>query len=105
MPVNNEYIRLNRYKRSEYHWIVEDPVKSTPIEKPFALDLSLNLARREFHKQHPELQVDRWDCGWRQLKGLFAEACPEQLNDLKAKFKILRKKMEPKVFELGFLKS
>ena len=47
MPVNNEYIRLNRYKRSEYHWIVEDPVKSTPIEKPFALDLSLNPALGE----------------------------------------------------------
>ena len=60
-------------------------------------------SRATYGNEHPELQVDRWDCGWRQLKGLFAEACPERLNDLKAKFKILRKKMEPKVFELGFL--
>jgi hypothetical protein len=62
-------------------------------------------ARPEYHKAHPELQVDRWDAGWRQLKGLFEEACPDQFATLKADFKTLKDKMLPLVYELGFLKE
>ena len=62
-------------------------------------------ARPEYAKAHPELQVARWDCGWRQLKGLFAEACPEEFATLKADFKALKDKMLPLVYELGFLKK
>lgn len=60
-------------------------------------------ARPEYAKAHPELQVQRWDCGWRQLKGLFAEACPTEVAQLKASFKALKDKMLPLVYELGFL--
>ena len=60
-------------------------------------------ARPEYHKAHPELQVNRWDCGWRQLKGLFEEACPDQFATLKADFNALKDKMLPLVYELGFL--
>lgn len=62
-------------------------------------------ARPEYAKAHPELQVHRWDCGWRQLKGLFAEACPDEFATLKADFKALKDKMLPLVYELGFLKK
>jgi hypothetical protein len=62
-------------------------------------------ARPEYHKAHPELQVNRYDCGWRQLKGLFEESCPEQFAILKADFKNLKDKMLPLVYELGFLKQ
>jgi hypothetical protein len=62
-------------------------------------------ARPEYAKTHPELQVQRWDCGWRQLKGLFAEACPDEFAQLKASFKTLKDKMLPLVYELGFLKK
>ena len=62
-------------------------------------------ARPEYHKAHPELQVARWDCGWRQLKGLFAEACQDKFATLKADFKSLKDKMLPLVYELGFLKK
>lgn len=60
-------------------------------------------ARPAYSKAHPELQVQRFDCGWRQLKGLFEEACPDQFNQLKADFKALKDKMLPLVYELGFL--
>lgn len=60
-------------------------------------------ARPEYAKAHPELQVQRWDCGWRQLKGLFADACPNEFAQLKASFKALKDKMIPLVYELGFL--
>ena len=62
-------------------------------------------ARPEYAKAHPELQVARWDCGWRQLKGLFADACPDEFATLKADFKALKDKMLPLVYELGFLKK
>ena len=62
-------------------------------------------ARPEYAKAHPELQVQRWDCGWRQLKWLFAEACPDEFAQLKASFKTLKDKMLPLVYELGFLKK
>lgn len=62
-------------------------------------------ARPEYAKAHPELQVARWDCGWRQLKGLFAESCPDEFATLKADFKALKDKMLPLVYELGFLKK
>ena len=62
-------------------------------------------ARPAYAKTHPELQVDRWDAGWRQLKGLFEEASPDQFNQLKADFDTLKGKMLPLVYELGFLKK
>lgn len=62
-------------------------------------------ARPAYSKAHPELQVNRWDCGWRQLKGLFEEACPDQFNQLKVDFKALKDKMLPLVYELGFLRA
>ena len=61
--------------------------------------------RPAYSKAHPELQVQRWDAGWRQLKGLFEEACPDQFNQLKADFKALKDKMFPLVYELGFLRA
>lgn len=62
-------------------------------------------ARREFHKQHPELQLNRWDAGYRQLKVLFADACPDDFKVLKEKVKNLKSKMLPLVYELGFLRA
>jgi hypothetical protein len=62
-------------------------------------------ARSAYHEAHKELQVKRWDCGWRQLKKLFEEACPAEFAELKAKFKALKEKMLPMVYELGFLKK
>lgn len=60
-------------------------------------------ARSQYHKDHDTLQVNRWDAGYRQLKGLFEEACPEAFAELKAATKALKDKMLPMVYELGFL--
>ena len=62
-------------------------------------------ARATYHKDHPELQVNRWDAGYRQLKGLFEDAAPEAFKELKAATKALKEKMLPQVYELGFLKK
>lgn len=62
-------------------------------------------ARPTYHKEHPELQVNRWDAGYRQLKGLFEDAATEAFKELKAATKALKEKMLPQVYELGFLKK
>ena len=60
--------------------------------------------RNEFGKAHPELQLDRWDCGWRQLKDLFKAACPDKFNELRKAYSELEGKLIPMVYDLGFLK-
>ena len=59
--------------------------------------------RREFGQSHPELQLDHWDAGYRQLRDLFKETCPEELKAFKTALKALKTKMAPMVYELGFL--
>lgn len=62
-------------------------------------------ARPTYHKEHPELQVNRWDAGYRQLKGLFEDASTEAFKELKSATKALKEKILPQVYELGFLKK
>lgn len=61
--------------------------------------------RKAYGEAHPELQVARWDCGWRQLKDLFKEHCNEQFTKLRKAYKVLETKLRPQVYELGFLKK
>lgn len=42
MAVDQDYIRLNHFRRPSSYWGVVAPEKATPIEKPFAYDLSVN---------------------------------------------------------------
>lgn len=60
--------------------------------------------REAYGKSHPELQLDRWDCGWRQLKDLFKTACPGKFNELRKAYAELESKLIPQVYSLGFLK-
>lgn len=62
-------------------------------------------ARPAYCKAHPELQANHWDAGYKQLKGLFAEACPDEFAELKAAVKALKDKMLPLVYEVGFLRK
>lgn len=61
--------------------------------------------RKAYGEAHPELQVARWDCGWRQLKAMFKEHCNEQFTKLREAYKVLETKLRPQVYNLGFLKK
>lgn len=61
--------------------------------------------RREFGQSHPELQLEHWDCGYRQMRELFKSACPEELKAFKAALKALKAKLAPMIYELGFLRK
>ena len=61
--------------------------------------------RRDFGQNHPELQLDHWDAGYRQLKQLFSEVCINEFKQFKAVLKTLKTKMQPLIYELGFLRK
>jgi len=64
--------------------------------------LDATMKRRiVFNEEHPEYQVNNFDCGWYQIKAM---ATKEELREFKALFDRLADKMRPMVYELGFLK-
>jgi hypothetical protein len=87
------YTRLQHATLSEEAQVVLD--KANEI-------LDATLERRQvFDAEHPEYQVNNWDCGWYQIKAM---ATKEELKEFKALFDRLADKMRPMVYELGFLK-
>ena len=61
--------------------------------------------RRDFWQSHPELQLDHWDAGYRQLKQLFSEVCINEFKQFKTALRTLKTKMQPLIYELGFLRK
>lgn len=61
--------------------------------------------REMFDQEHPEYQINNWDCGWYQIKALAKEYDKAEYDEFVTLFKALAEKMRPMVFELGFLKN
>ena len=59
--------------------------------------------RRVFDDEHPEYQINNWDCGWYQIKALAAQYAKKDLEDFRELYIVLSKKMLPKVYDFGFL--
>ena len=57
-----------------------------------------------FNDEHPEYQILNWDCGWYQIKGMLKEYMPNEYKEFTNVYKKLADKMQPMVYELGFLK-
>lgn len=60
--------------------------------------------REELNKLNPEYHLNCWDIGWYQIKLILKEYFPEELKKFNLCYKKLEDKMEPIVYELGFLK-
>lgn len=63
--------------------------------------------RADVHNDHPEYHLNAWDAGWYQIKKLCAELpmFKDDMDEFKSLFKVLKEKMRPMVYELGFLKK
>ena len=61
--------------------------------------------RAMFDEEKPEYQINNWDAGWYQIKGLLKMYCPDELKGFQELYKALSDKMRPMVYELGFLKK
>lgn len=57
-----------------------------------------------FDSEHPEYQINNWDCGWYQIKAIAKEYAKDDLEEFKKLYKALADKMRSMVYELGFLK-
>ena len=60
--------------------------------------------RDEFTSEHPEYQLNNWDCGWYQIKELAKKYAAIEYDEFDTLYKELADKMRPMVYELGFLK-
>ena len=84
-------------------------INLTP-EAQAVLDKACDIVRKTFkyrelfNEEHPEYQINNWDCGWYQIKALAKEYVKEELEEFKKLYKTLADKMRPMVYELGFLK-
>lgn len=59
--------------------------------------------REEFNKKHPEYQVNNWDIGWYQIKGIAKECSKDKLKEFDKLYKEFSDRLRPLVYELGFL--
>lgn len=79
-------------------------------EAQIVLDKACEIVRKTFKyrelfdEEHPEYQINNWDCGWYQIKALTKEYAKDDLNEFKELYKKLSDKMRPMVYQLGFLK-
>ena len=61
--------------------------------------------RRQFYEKNPNLHLFTWDCGFWQIKQILKiSGKTHLLTNLNSNLQILKDKMEPKIYELGFLK-
>lgn len=91
------YKKLQEITLSEEAQVVLDKAREL-------VKLSFN-SRELFNQMHPEYQINCWDAGWYQIKGLLKEFHKEELEEFNKLYKKLEDKMRPMVYDLGFLKK
>ena len=82
---------------------------SDVIVKYKNLLIALEPFRKEFMKNHQELQLDRWDASYLQYKGtkkigFFAkEYAKKEYDEFTTAYKNLGEKIRPGIYNFGFL--
>lgn len=98
---NDARVSNDRYVYNKLQGIELSAEAKAVLDKANAI-LDATISRRKvYNEEHPEYQVNNWDCGWYQIKAM---ATKEELKEFKALFDKLADKMRPMVYELGFLK-
>lgn len=59
--------------------------------------------REAYSREHPELNLNSWDAGYVQLKGLWKEAAPEKFKLFREDYLKFEKRMRAGVYKFGFL--
>lgn len=81
------------------------------IEAKLVLDAAISLTKKSFkyrdifNEEKPEYQINTWDAGWYQIKGLLRQYMQDEYDEFIKLYKILEDKMRPLVYELNFLNS
>ena len=101
---NDAHSSSERFVYEKLQTIELSPEAKAVLDKANDIVRKTFKYRTQFNKEHPEFQINNWDCGFYQIKKLCKEYMPELLNEFKEVYKVLADKMRPMVYELGFLK-
>lgn len=108
---NNEKCYMDVYTDKErfvYEKLKEielSPEAEAVLEKASEIVRKTFKYRELFDLEHPEYQINNWDCGWYQIKALAKEYAKDDLEEFKVLYKAFADKMRPMIYELGFLKE
>jgi hypothetical protein len=101
---NDAHTDKDRYVYSKLQGIELSAEAQAVLNKAKEIVSKTFKYRVVFNAEHPEYQVNNWDCGWYQIKAMAKDYCKDQLKEFDNAFKALANKMRPMVYELGFLK-
>ena len=101
---NDAHNSRDRFVYNKLQTITLSPEAKAVLDKASDIVRNTFKYRELFNQEHPEYQINNWDCGFYQIKVLCREYMPEELNKFKEVYKKLADKMRPMVYELGFLK-
>lgn len=101
---NDAHTSSERFVYNKLQTITLSPEAQAVLDKASDIVRNTFKYRELFNQEHPEYQINNWDCGFYQIKALCKEFMPEELNKFKDVYKKLADKMRPMVYELGFLK-
>lgn len=99
-----KYFGEERYVYKKLKEIEISHEAKTVLDKAIELTKKSFRYRNLFNEEKPEYQINTWDAGWYQIKGVLYEYMRDDLNEFNELYKILENKMRPMVYELGFLK-
>ena len=111
---NNNDDAYNDARMSEDRFVykfIQSHLNEFSPEAKAVLDKGSELVRKSFKyrflfdQDHPEFQVNNWDCGFYQLKQIWKEYLKDDFNEFKELYKKFSEKLLPQVYELGFLKK
>lgn len=104
------YLDIKNFNKDRYVYTILQNM-TLSIEAQNVLDKAKDLVRSSFkyrdlfNEDKPEYNINTWDAGWYQIKGLLNEYMKDGLMEFNELYKKLENKMRPMVYELGFLKE
>lgn len=101
---NDAHTSPERFVYKKLQEITLTPEAQEVLDKACEIVRKTFKYRLLFNEEHPEYQINCWDCGWYQIKALAKEYAKDDLEEFKKLYKVLSDKMRPMVYELGFLK-
>lgn len=101
---NDARTSKERYVYNKLQTITLSPEAQDVLNKASDIVRNTFKYRELFNQEHPEYQINNWDCGWYQIKALAKEYAKSDYEEFVKLYKKLADKMRPMVYTLGFLK-
>ena len=101
---NDAHTSSERFVYNKLQTISLSPEAQAVLDKASDIVRNTFKYRELFNQEHPEYQINNWDCGWYQIKALCKEYAKSDYDEFVKLYKKLADKMRPMVYTLGFLK-